>query len=214
MHLRDPTRDSRWGPRNGPPSELQPHTVFINEAGVYSLVMGSHLPAAVAFKDWVCEEVLPTLRTYGTYTMWREVKNEKELHFELCNFVRAAYPHARISPGLGENQDSSQKRTESYRKGYMRGQPDIIIHQRSGNFSGLVIELKTPRGTGVVSPEQRQWLDDMGRAGYRALLSSSLEESIRILNKYMQNARVCCRHCGKSFASERTLQTHEAHHHP
>ena len=41
-------------PATGPSSELHPHTVFINEAGVHSLVMGSRLPAAVAFKDWVC----------------------------------------------------------------------------------------------------------------------------------------------------------------
>ena len=104
----------------GPSSELHPHTVFINEAGVYSLVMGSHLPAAVAFKDWVCEEVLPTIRKYGTYTMWRDLWNEKQLHFELCRFVRAAYPHVRVSPGLGENQDSSQKRAESWCKGYQK----------------------------------------------------------------------------------------------
>ena len=39
------------GPVSGPSSDLQPHAVFVNEAGVYSLVMGSRLPAAVAFKD-------------------------------------------------------------------------------------------------------------------------------------------------------------------
>ena len=97
----------------------------------------------------------------------------------------------------------------------MRGQPDILIHQRSGNFSGLVIELKTPHGGQAWSPlSSGSGCTTWGRADYRALLSSSLEESIRILNKYMQSARVCCRHCGKSFAPERTLQTHEAHHHP
>ena len=85
-------------------SDLHPHTVFVIEAGVSSLVMGGHLPAAVAFKDWVCEEVLPTLRKYGSYTMWREVKNERELHFELCNFARVADPHVRISPGLGRTR--------------------------------------------------------------------------------------------------------------
>ena len=35
-----------------------------------------------------------------------------------------------------------------------------------------------------------------------------------MLNEYMQNARVCCWQCGKSFAPERMLQTHEARHHP
>ncbi len=201
-------------PSGGPDSEMQPHTVFVNEAGVYSLVLGSQLPAAVAFKDWVCEEVLPTIRKYGTYTMWKDVRNERQLHYELCSFARNAYPDVRISPGLGEMQDSSVKRIECWHKGYQKGQPDLIVHQRSGNFSGLVIELKTPKGTGVVSPEQQQWLDDMARAGYRVLLSSSLEETIRFLNAYMQNARVCCRHCGSSFASERTLRRHCEKYHP
>ena len=161
------------GPVSGPPSDLQPHTIFVNEAGVYSLVMGSKLPAAVAFKDWVCEEVLPTIRKYGTYTMWKDVQNERQLHYELCNFARKAYPNVRISPGLGEMQDSSPKRLECWHKGYQKGQPDLIVHQRSGNWSGLVIELKTPRGTGVVSPEQRQWLDDMARAGYPSRVCTS-----------------------------------------
>ena len=169
-------RESLGGSPFQSPAEMQAHTVFVNEAGVYSLVMGSTLPAAVAFKDWVCEEVLPTIRKYGTYTMWKDVRNERQLHYELCDFARKAYPSVRISPGLGENQDSGRKRLDSYYKGYMRGQPDIIVHQRSGNYSGLAIELKTPKGTGVVSPEQRQWLDDMARAGYRVLISNSLED--------------------------------------
>ena len=88
------------------------------------------------------------------------------------------------------------------------------MNQRSGNFSGLAIELKTPKGTGVVSPEQRQWLDDMTRAGYRVLISNSLEESIRVLNAFMENARVCCRHCGGSFKNDKTLQTHMIRYHP
>ena len=65
----------KGGPETGPPSDMQPHTVFVNGAGVYSLVMGSHLPAAVTFKDWVCKGVLPTVRLYDTYMMWREVRN-------------------------------------------------------------------------------------------------------------------------------------------
>ena len=76
----------KGGPETGPPSEMQPHTVFINEAGVYSLAMGSHLPAAVAFKDWVCEEVLPAIRKYGTLTIWKEVHKDKQLHIVLCGF--------------------------------------------------------------------------------------------------------------------------------
>ena len=94
-----------------------------------------------------------------------------------------------------------------------RGQPDLVVHVRSGNFSGLVIELKTPQGNGVVSGQQRQWLADMGRAGYRTLLSSSLEESVRWLDEHMRTARTCCALCGNSFKSDETLRKHTDKYH-
>ncbi len=42
-------------------------TILINEAGFYKLVMRSKLPNAEKFSDWVCEEVLPTIRKHGVY---------------------------------------------------------------------------------------------------------------------------------------------------
>ena len=40
---------------------------IINESGVYSLIFGSKLPQAKAFKRWVTHEVLPTIRKTGSY---------------------------------------------------------------------------------------------------------------------------------------------------
>lgn len=40
---------------------------LINEAGFYKLVMRSKLPNAEKFSDWVCEEVLPSIRKTGLY---------------------------------------------------------------------------------------------------------------------------------------------------
>lgn len=40
---------------------------YINESGVYSLVFGSKLETAKAFKKWVTSEVLPTIRKHGAY---------------------------------------------------------------------------------------------------------------------------------------------------
>lgn len=41
--------------------------IVINESGLYSLVLGSKLPSAKAFKKWVTAEVLPGIRKYGLY---------------------------------------------------------------------------------------------------------------------------------------------------
>ena len=40
---------------------------IVNEAGLYSLVLGSRKPEAKAFKRWITHEVLPTIRRTGGY---------------------------------------------------------------------------------------------------------------------------------------------------
>lgn len=43
--------------------------ILATEADAYRLIMRSELPSAERVQDWVCEEVLPTLREHGTYSM-------------------------------------------------------------------------------------------------------------------------------------------------
>ncbi len=42
-------------------------TIFINESGLYSLVLSSKLPNAKKFKRWVTNEVIPSIRKHGAY---------------------------------------------------------------------------------------------------------------------------------------------------
>lgn len=41
--------------------------VIISESGLYRLTMKSRKPQAEPFQDWVCEEILPTIRKTGKY---------------------------------------------------------------------------------------------------------------------------------------------------
>lgn len=41
--------------------------VFINESGLYSLILSSKMPNARKFKRWVTSEVLPAIRKTGSY---------------------------------------------------------------------------------------------------------------------------------------------------
>lgn len=43
------------------------HPVWINESGLYALILGSKLEKAKEFKRWVTAEVLPTIRKTGGY---------------------------------------------------------------------------------------------------------------------------------------------------
>lgn len=41
----------------------------INESGLYSLILGSKLPKAKAFKRWVTSDILPSIRKTGSYSI-------------------------------------------------------------------------------------------------------------------------------------------------
>ena len=46
-------------------SAYKTNTLFVNESGLYSLILSSKLPQAKAFKRWVTSEVLPQIRQTG-----------------------------------------------------------------------------------------------------------------------------------------------------
>lgn len=50
------------------PRGAQPYNI-IPESDVYRLIMRSKLPSAERFQDWVVEEVLPSIRKTGSYSM-------------------------------------------------------------------------------------------------------------------------------------------------
>lgn len=64
--------DKKMGERNVTPSITdtlgrEQYPTFINESGVYALVLSSKLPTARRFRRWVTSEVLPSIRKTGGY---------------------------------------------------------------------------------------------------------------------------------------------------
>jgi hypothetical protein len=45
---------------------------YINESGLYSLILGSKLPKAKEFKHWITSEVLPSICKTGSYSLNQE----------------------------------------------------------------------------------------------------------------------------------------------
>lgn len=71
-------------PTNGGIQQIK----FGRESEVYRLVMKSKIPEAEKFQDWVCEDVLPSLRKTGTYTMAMP-RNYAEALRQLADTVEA-----------------------------------------------------------------------------------------------------------------------------
>lgn len=49
---------------------------FVNEAGLYALIFKSKTDSAKRFKKWVFEEVLPSIRKTGSYSIPQELKEK------------------------------------------------------------------------------------------------------------------------------------------
>ena len=53
--------------------------IFINESGLYSLIIGSKLESARKFKRWVTREVLPSIRKHGGYMLTKADESDEEI---------------------------------------------------------------------------------------------------------------------------------------
>ena len=140
--------DFRRGPQiRAPFKNEQGGEIFINESGLYSLVFGSRLKSAKVFKRWVTKDVLPSIRKTGRHgycinhkynnTLIFKIKNEMDLHVKVVSFLKKRYPHSLFTVTLGENQDTVHNRIDSFKKGYLRGSPDLIINNPHKHYTGF-----------------------------------------------------------------------------
>ena len=119
--------------------------------------------------------------------------DETDLHYKVVQFIRRFFEEAIVIAGLGELQDTSDKRIDAWNKGYTKGQPDILILNRARKHTGLAIELKTPAGTGVLSESQRVLLEKLRRNRYKTLVSCCYDEIIVAIVEHRDAVRRCQR---------------------
>jgi len=197
-----------------PPLNLQPHTILINEFGLYQLILSSKLERAKEFQKWVISEVLPTIRKTGTYNQPQlthnqfVILNEADLQMRVVHYLRTFYYDLLFHANLGELQDSSQKRIMSKNMGFTKGVPDLIIYEHNTIFNGLTIEFKTPKGTGIVSQCQTDVNIQLSNRGYLPIISDDYDQIILEINHYLSTRRFKCRYCRLKYKTVQTLRTH------
>ena len=206
-----------WRPQNvdGRSQTQNRYYTFVNESGFYSLVLSSKLESAKKFKHWVTSQVLPTIRKYGQYKLfdspWNKmitIGSETALHYKVVDLIRKYYPDSILVAGLGENQDIEDKRLDSYKKGYMRGQPDLMVLDYHKDYKGLCIEFKSPTNNYHVSEAQKEMKKKYVNNGYAFILSNDYDKISKNIHDYMKGIRVPCKYCIKHFYNKDTLEMH------
>jgi hypothetical protein len=202
------------GLKLGPLERNTQEAIYITEAGVYQLIFGSRLKSAKDFQRWVFNEVLPSIRKTGSYSMNHKVKpsltfkieNETDLHVKVVTYIKRWFENSLFVASLGENQDTSYKRIDSYKKGYLKGTPDLIINNLHKKYGGFAIEFKTPKGNGVLSESQEKMLRQYKLNGYKTLVSNDYDEIVQELIEYFRDVRTLCERCGRKF---KTIDAHK-----
>ena len=193
-------------------------SIFINESGLYSLIFGSRLESAKNFKRWVTKDVLLSIQKTSRYdycidhkynnTLTFKIENETDLHVKVVSFLKKRYPHSLFTVTLGENQDTAHKRIDSFKKGYLGGSPDLIINNLHKLYSGFAIEMKSPKGNGILSPDQSMILQQYQNNGFKTLASNDYDQIIEQIIEYFRDVRILCSYCPRRFISSQSLENH------
>ena len=64
--------------------------LYVNESGLYSLILSSKLDSAKRFKHWVTSEVLPSIRKQGGYMVARPEETDEEVLARALQIMQAA----------------------------------------------------------------------------------------------------------------------------
>lgn len=88
--------------------------------------------------------------------------------------------------------------------GYKKGFPDVSILKPSGKYHGLFIEMKKANkkivskktgkliqaSKGVVSPEQKDWINKLNDQGYLAVVCYGFDEAKEVIERYLIKEKI------------------------
>lgn len=69
--------------------------------------------------------------------------------------------------------------------GVKSGVPDLFLPVARGPYHGLFVEMKRTRG-GRVSPEQREWIQELIMQGYAVVICHGWEDAAQVIGQYLR----------------------------
>ena len=141
--------------------------IFVNESGFYALVLGSKLPSAVKFKDWVTSVVLPQIRKTGGYIPVHEGESEEETIRNAEEILRATLKEKEMlleqqKKLLGESRiQLAKSRTQLEKNKVMLaqqkkliGEQDVEIRRLNGVVDDQVVNIAR-KGENIIHLEHQ-----------------------------------------------------------
>ncbi len=110
---------------------------------------------------------------------------EQAALFQWAELASGAHPELRLLHAIpnGGLRDARTAVTLK-RTGVKSGVPDICLPVPKGGHGALYIELKRQKG-GVLSANQKVWLDRLNQAGNRAVVCKGWDEAREAIEQYL-----------------------------
>ena len=136
-----------------------------------------------------------------------KIENKTDLHTKVVSFLKKRYPHSIFTATLSENQDTAYKRIDSFKKGYLRGSPDLMINNLHKRYSGFAIEMKSPNSRGIMSEDQSKMMRQYHLNGFKTLVSNNYNRIIEDILEYFKDVRMKCTFCPRKFISYQSIKS-------
>lgn len=108
--------------------------------------------------------------------------------FEWTEWESGRIPQLRLMfhiPNGGKRNKATAARLK--REGVKAGVPDVFLPVPRGRYHGLFIEMKREKG-GRLSQEQKRWLEELSKMGYKAEVCRGWEEAAKTVTGYLRQA--------------------------
>lgn len=163
--------------------------VFINESGLYSLILSSKMPNAKKFKHWVTSEVLPSIRKHGLYAIDEILENPDLAIAALTQLKeeREKRKKLELTAAVQKQQIAELQPKASYYDLILQNTNTVPITQiakdygMSGRkFNELLHEL------GVQYKFRKTWLlyQEYAECGYTQSRTYAIDESRSVMHTY------------------------------
>ena len=122
---------------------------------------------------------------------YKKPVSEYEHQKSFIDYIRAAYPKYEKLTRLSLNGIPLPRSSfgmiiaMAKKAGMVKSESDLFIAVPANGYHGLFIEMKKPGG--VLSDEQRKYLDTVASMGYAAHACYSDKEAIRVFENYINN---------------------------
>ena len=113
--------------------------ILINEAGMYKLVMRSKLESAEKFSDWVCGEVLISIRKTGSYSVNKNTTDPLALEGERLTLERERLALEREQFNVENSEETKNFKKAQLLRELASAARDFYLRDSLVNYSAKLI---------------------------------------------------------------------------